>query len=160
LQRLVRLGESLPLEARHQVGEDAEGPPGDPVELLQVADQQRRDGGAELEDPVDQIHRPGLPEPRRLPPSHFLPLRRTRPLPTGNLEEPKILGVATLPGLRKTPTVLNFVGGFYHEQFVKLDYVNPDADIIQFGTYIATLNAGGKVLEGRFLGYGPDTEGI
>src|SRR5437016_6313067 len=40
---------------------------------------------------MDQVHRSRLPQPRRLPQSYLLSLRRSRSLPTGNLEEPFFL---------------------------------------------------------------------
>jgi hypothetical protein len=51
-------------------------------------------------------------------------------------------------------TRLKFTGGFYHEQFVKLDYANPDELIVQFGCSILKLSSDGRTLEGRYVGYG------
>jgi hypothetical protein len=74
----------------------------------------------------------------------------------------RILGrtTFTLPG-RATRT-LDFTGGFLHEQFLKLDYNNPDPTVMQFGCYVAKLitTDDQKVLDGRFVGYGPDTGDI
>ena len=66
----------------------------------------------------------------------------------------------TMPGL--ATRTLDFTGGFLHEQFVKLDYNNPDSDIMQFGCYVAKLitTSDRKTLDGRFVGYGPDTRDI
>jgi len=55
---------------------------------------------------------------------------------------------------------LRFTGGFYHERFVKFDYTNLDELVVQFGAAILTLAADGKSLEGRFVGYGSQTNGI
>jgi hypothetical protein len=74
----------------------------------------------------------------------------------------KILGSTTLtpPGFAQRE--LGFIGGFLHEQFVKLDYSNPDPTIMQFGCYVARLDVteDQKVLDGRFVGYGPDTKEV
>jgi hypothetical protein len=55
---------------------------------------------------------------------------------------------------------LKFTGGFYHEQFVKLDYTNPDELIVQFGCSILKLSSDGRMLEGRYVGYGATTNQI
>src|SRR5947209_1056856 len=70
----------------------------------------------------------------------------------------KIIGKATYTS-GEAEYELDFVGGFLHEQFVKLDYNNPDSQIMQFGCYVARLDITkhSKILDGRFVGYGPDT---
>jgi hypothetical protein len=55
---------------------------------------------------------------------------------------------------------LKFIGGFYHERFVKFDYTNPEDGVIQFGCAIMILASEGKRLEGRYVGYGSITNRI
>ena len=57
-------------------------------------------------------------------------------------------------------TRLRFTGGFYHEQFVKLDYTNTDELVVQFGCSILKLSADGRSLEGSYVGYGSVTNQI
>ena len=72
----------------------------------------------------------------------------------------RILGSAMLTRPGSAPRHLAFIGGFFHDQFVKLEYTNPDPTIIQFGSYVAKLAADPRILEGRFVGYGPATDAI
>src|SRR5205823_2917631 len=53
---------------------------------------QRHRRGAQLDDPVDPLHRPRLPQPRELQDRDLLPLREARPLSTLKPEEPHFLG--------------------------------------------------------------------
>jgi hypothetical protein len=55
---------------------------------------------------------------------------------------------------------LRFIGGFYHERFVKFDYTNPDEAVVQFGSAVMILDSTGKLLEGRYVGYGSLTNQI
>src|SRR5205809_7637993 len=66
-----------------------------------MADHECGHRGAKLEDSMDQVHRSWLPQPRRLPSGHLLPLWRPRSLPTGKLEEPK-KGTLTLRARMKS----------------------------------------------------------
>ena len=57
-------------------------------------------------------------------------------------------------------TKLKFIGGFYHDKFIKFEYKNPDELIIQFGSSILDLSADGRSLTGKFIGYGSVTNMI
>ena len=63
LSRMVWLGEPLKVAANGAAGPHPEEPPRHTAQLLQVADHQRGQRSPELENPVDQIHRPRLPQP-------------------------------------------------------------------------------------------------
>ncbi len=63
-----------------------------------------------------------------------------------------------MPGTR--PTRLRFTGGFLYDQLMRLNYKNLDPNVIQFGSYIARLNAGGDKLEGQYSGWGAVTDRI
>jgi hypothetical protein len=54
-------------------------------------------------------------------------------------------------------TELKFNGGFYHEQFVKLDFTNTDDIIVQFGCSILQLSSVGRTMQGRYVAYGSFT---
>lgn len=54
-----------------------------------------------------------------------------------------------------TPYRLQCTGGFYNDQFLKLDYKNSNSEIIQCGCFIAKVyvTTNRKTLEGQFVGY-------
>jgi len=66
-------------------------------------------------------------------------------------------GIATLdhpdgPGHPKLR--FNVVDAFFHDPILKLDYRNTVDSVLQFGCFVGRLDAAGKTLKGRFVGYG------
>jgi hypothetical protein len=55
---------------------------------------------------------------------------------------------------------LDFIGGFYHADFMKFDYLNHDNSVVQFGSAVLFLSPDGRNLTGRFAGYGSTTNSI
>src|SRR5207247_3960145 len=88
---LVLLGDPLAAPAHDREGADAQDAPAEHPHLPAPPDHQRDGRRLELEDPVDPVHRPRLPQPGELQDGDLLPLRRPRPLPTLKPEEPEIL---------------------------------------------------------------------
>src|SRR5205823_15054770 len=89
LPPLVLLGDPLAAPAHDREGAHAQDAPAEHPHLPAPPDHQRDGRGPELEDPVDPLHRPRLPQPGELQDGDLLPLRRPRPLPTLKPEEPK-----------------------------------------------------------------------
>jgi hypothetical protein len=46
---------------------------------------------------------------------------------------------------------------FFHDPYVKVDYRNRSETVLQFGCWVAQLDAGGSQLAGRLVGYGSIT---
>src|SRR5205814_1253617 len=88
---LVLLGDPLAAPAHDREGAHAQDAPAEHPHLPAPPDHQRDGRGPELEDPVDPLHRPRLPQPGELQDGDLLPLRRPRPLPTLKPEEPIII---------------------------------------------------------------------
>lgn len=55
---------------------------------------------------------------------------------------------------------VNIKGGFYLDDFLKLEYENSDKGIIQFGSFVLKLSSNAKEIKGHFVGYGHITEAI
>jgi hypothetical protein len=67
----------------------------------------------------------------------------------------RVVGKAEADNPNQPLLKLDFTGGFVFDQLVRLDYRSPDKNVIQFGSYIARLDAGGRTLTGYYSGYGP-----
>lgn len=61
--------------------------------------------------------------------------------------------------LRPSPFTSSFAvnGGYYHDRFLSLEYRNPHAATVHFGSLLLELTARGT-LRGRYLGFGAVTE--
>jgi hypothetical protein len=55
---------------------------------------------------------------------------------------------------------LRVINSFFHEPILKLDLTSTTDSILQFGCWIARLNAGGTLLEGRYVAYGSVSDRI
>jgi len=51
-------------------------------------------------------------------------------------------------------------GGFLDNKYLKMDYLSRMSGILEFGSFIAELDSEGRVLHGRFIGYGRRTSGL
>ena len=51
-------------------------------------------------------------------------------------------------------------GGFLDNKYLKMDYLSRISGMLEFGSFIAELDSEGKILEGRFVGYGRRTRGL
>lgn len=73
-------------------------------------------------------------------------------------------GIEGLAVLKTTlvnyPLELKFSCGVLYDQFIRLEYVGSDPGTIQFGTWVARLSANGRIIEGRYVGYGSITDRI
>ena len=76
---VVSLGNPQPPETDDRESEDAENPPEEHPHVSDPPDYKRSKRKPELEDPMGQVHRTRLPQPRQLQNRHLLPLRRPRP---------------------------------------------------------------------------------
>jgi hypothetical protein len=61
---------------------------------------------------------------------------------------------------KKVAQPLMLSGGFLDNKYLKMDYLSRQKEILEFGCFIVELDSEGKVLEGRFVGYGRRTKGI
>src|SRR6266566_1029649 len=109
---LVLLGDPLAAPAHDREGAHAQDAPAEHPHLPAPPDHQRDGRGPELEDPVDPVHRPRLPQPGELQDGDLLPLQRPRPLPTLKPEEPENLSHPMGPsvpgnGFTPIPTEIN-----------------------------------------------------
>src|SRR5207249_12253529 len=88
LPPVVLLGHALAARAHDREGADAQDAPREHSHVPAPPHHERDGRGPELEDPMDPLHGPRLPQPRELQDCHLLPLRRPGPLPTLKPEEP------------------------------------------------------------------------
>lgn len=51
-------------------------------------------------------------------------------------------------------------GGFLYERFIQFSYYGTDPGIIQFGAAVLELNASGKSMSGKWVGYGAQSQSI
>jgi hypothetical protein len=102
LPSLVLLGDALPAAADDREGPDAQDPSPERAHVPAPPHHQRHRRGAQLDDPVDPLHRPRLPQPRELQDRDLLPLREARPLPTLKPEEPFFASLMRSPPFSRT----------------------------------------------------------
>ena len=51
-------------------------------------------------------------------------------------------------------------GGFYSDDFLKMEYENVDRSVVQFGSFVFRLASNPKIMKGYFVGYGHISEMI
>lgn len=51
-------------------------------------------------------------------------------------------------------------GGFYSDDFLKMDYENSDRSVVQFGSFVFRLASNAKNIKGCFVGFGHINERI
>ena len=75
----------------------------------------------------------------------------------------KVIGTGEHSGvLAGTPYAmhLRIVGGFLHSKFLRLEYDPRDASKLQFGSVLLELGNNADQITGRYLGFGPYTNGM
>jgi hypothetical protein len=59
---------------------------------------------------------------------------------------------------KRGPNTLLMKGGFHNDRFLKMEYYNESPHIVQFGLFILELSSDALLLQGRFLGFGAESE--
>lgn len=98
----------------------------------------------------------GMAEQPNLPPGE------KSPFPVGfsfNLRWKFISGTAWYDQPIPAKTV-HFKGGFYDNQYLRIDFTHNKVDVIHFGTILLKLSADAGSLTGNFVAYGSKSEKI
>jgi hypothetical protein len=61
---------------------------------------------------------------------------------------------------QKIVMAIRMIGGFHHDRFLLLEYVNAKGDARQFGSFLLELSLDEKTLMGHFIGYGPFSKAL